>query len=276
VRGLRFELGEGSQTSSAAIEATARLLTQLNQEVAEFSAFPDIVELEERHFTEHGLTVPIQFKDLSKQYKFYWIYFPITLFAAPNMPFHKLECAVEFNPGTTDAHLRPRAHLILPDRKFQQLLELKDSIELQIDEDFEFSADTGALDVQVGQVKAKAKAGVEAKAAGKFGLMVGPFTYCLKKALIEHSPIGAEKVFWRLSDTTLFHEDEPTLIVVLQVPRTVKRIEVAAAMQAYHQFNLAAAGLAEALSYFRKRLATFFRKGAPIADRKVWDITSSL
>jgi hypothetical protein len=276
VQALRSELGPESQVFDIASNAATHLLAQLNEEVAEFSAYPEVVELKEKHFTERGLAVPVQFRELGQRYKFYWIHFPITLFPGSNMPFHKLECGVEFNPGTVEGHLRPRAHLILPDRKFQQLLEFNDSLELRIGEDFEFAVNTGSIDVQLNQAEAKAKAGVEAKATGKLGFMVGPFTYRLKKALVEHSPAGAEKVFWRLSDTVLFHEDEPTLIVVLQVPKPIGRVEIAAAMQAYHQFNFGAAGLAEAIQYFGKRLATFFRKGAPTADRKVWDITSSL
>lgn len=266
----------GAKMADPAAVAASNLLQQLNEETAEFSSYPDVIELREEHFKDHGLSVPPRFKELGKHSRFYWLRFPITLAPLENRPFHKLECGVEFNPGVGDGHLRPRALMILPDRKFKQLLEVDDSLELRIGENFEFEADTGSLAAPLAVGGAKARAGVEAKAAAKLGFIAGPFKYTIKRAELEHSPTGSEKVFWRISDTTLLHEDEPTLIVVLQVPREVREVKIAAAMQAYHSFNTWAASLSDVIDYFGERLATFFRRGAPIRDTKVWDITHSL
>lgn len=87
---------------------------------------------------------------------------------------------------------------------------------------------------------------------------------------------GTEKVFWRMSEERFFQEDDPTFIVVMQVPREVKEVKIAAAMQAYHSFNLWAADLSAVMGYLRERVATFFSKGAPIRDTKVWDLTPKL
>ena len=296
VRGLKSALGPGAPTGDAATEAAANLLAQLNQEVVEFSAFPDVLPLKEEHFSQHGMTVPIRFQDLSRDFNFYWMYFPLTLSPLENFPFAKLELAVEFNPGVAAGHLRPRAHMILPDKKFKKLLELSDSLEVGIGEDFEFKATTGQWQVGAsavsGAIAAVAAAAggiggqpgpggtgvgtVEAKLAGKLGLMVGPFKYTLKKALIEHSPVGTEKVFWRVASAEFFQENDPTFIVVLQVPKSVKEVQIAAALQAYHQANLGAMGLTQAINYLRTQLANFFRAGAPACDTQVWDISARL
>ena len=108
------------------------------------------------------------------------------------------------------------------------------------------------------------------------GLILGPSTYSLKKAQLDHSPTGSEKVFWRLSEADFIQKDDPSFIAILQMPKTVDRLEISAALQAYHSFSLTAASLAEAIQYFRQQLASFFRKGAPLRDTKVWDVTSSL
>jgi hypothetical protein len=266
---LYSNLGPGEATrdaaAEAATEAAARLLTQLNQEVAQFSEFPEVLQLKEEHFTQHGLEVPQRFHELGEHYRFYWLYFPITLFPLENFPFAKIELAVEFNPGVAEGHLRPRAHMILPDKKFEQLLEFSNSLEVGIGEDFEFKATSGAIG-----------ADVEARLAGKLGLVAGPFKYTLKKALIEHSAVGAEKVFWRVVGAEFFQENDLTFIVVLQVPRSIENVSIAAALQAYHQANIGAMGLTQFIRFLRTQLANFFRVGSPVRDTQVWDITSRL
>ena len=86
----------GAKTGAAdpTVEAASHLLTQLEQTVAEFSAFPQVLRLAEKHFSDHGLPVPRRFQDLSKQYRFYWLQFPLTLKPLDNSLFVKLKCAV--------------------------------------------------------------------------------------------------------------------------------------------------------------------------------------
>ncbi len=276
VKGLGSELSGETQGPDSAVEAASRLLADLNQEIAEFSSFPDVIELNEERFTEPGLPVPPHFKALSERARFYWLRFPITLYPLEKMPFTKLECAVEFNPGVSQGHLRPRAHMIFPDKRFKKLFEVTNSVEFGIGANFELEAASGKMNVQAGLAQAQAEAGAEAKVGGKTGFILGPLTCAIKKAQLDHSPIGSERVFWRLSDADFIREDDPSFVVVLQVPKEVTQLKIAAALQAYHSFSFPAAGLVEAIRYFGERLATFFRKGAPIPDTQTWDITSRL
>lgn len=276
VRALKTNLGSTTSPSDSPEDPALSLLAQLGQETAEFGAYPQVVRMREKNFTEAGMNVPHQFRELSKTNKFYWLHFPINLFPLQNLPFYKLECGVEFNREVVHGHLRPRAQLILPDRKFLEILRLEDSVELRIGEDFEFTADSGSLEGQVGMAKAKGKAAVDVKAAGKLGLVAGPFTYRLKRAQIERSEVNNEKVRWRVAGAEFFQEEYPAFIVVLQVPKAVIEVKIEAALQAYHKPNLASMGLGEVIKYFGSGLATFFRAGAPAKATKVWDITPSL
>ena len=273
IQALDAELG----ADAASMQASATdLFDHLNKGVARFSAFPDVIRLEEEHFTKHGLPVPLRFQELNRQNQFFWLRFPITLFAPEDMPFNKLECAVEFNPGVADGYLRPRAQMILPDRKFKQYFEANTGFELRINENFEFESGSPKLDLSAGDAHVKGQAAADAKAAGKLGFVAGPFTYRLKKATVDHSPVGTEKVLWRLTGAEFFQEDDPTLIVVLQVPRAVKDVKIAAALQAYHQFNPWTSALGKAFRYLTKRDADFFSKGAPLRDPATWDITPAI
>jgi hypothetical protein len=276
VQGLKSQLGPTVTSRDVTMDAAANLLEQLNREVAQFGAYPDVLPLEEKNFTDHGWPVPPRFQDLRKQHKFYWLHFPLTIATLRNMPFVRLECAVEFNPGVADGSLRPRAYMIFPDRKFQQLLQVTDNLQLGINENFELEAETGKVEAGVGSAKAKGEAGVGGQAKGGLDLAVGPFTYTWKKAKVEHSPAGTEKVFWRLDGAEFFQEDAPNFIVVLQVPNAVNQVQIAAALQAYHQPNIGAMGPGEFLNYFTQRLRNFFKQGAPVPDKQVWDISSRL
>ena len=87
VKALFSELSGETQTSDSTVKAAAQLLSELNKEVVKFSAYPDVLELNEKCFTATGLPIPPHFKALSKQSKFYWLRFPVTLFPLENMPF---------------------------------------------------------------------------------------------------------------------------------------------------------------------------------------------
>lgn len=277
VGALRSELSDTVPGApDAAEEAALRLLEEIDQAVARFSAYPDVIALEEKHFTAHGLTVPPRFRDLRRQARFYWLRFPVVLKPAAGTAFSKLQCAVEFNPGVLEGHLRPRAALILPDRKFQQALQFGGGLDVRIGESFEFEVDTGKLEAGGGGASATGQGKADVKLAGQLGLVAGPFTYTLKKAVIDHTAPGAEKVFWTLTGTEFIQGDDPTFVVVLQVPDGVEEVKIAAALQAYHGFDLGGGTLGEALRYLRQRVAAFFRAGAPTRDPKVWDITPNL
>ncbi len=265
---LGNELGPDTQTQESAKNAFDQLVEELKGSVAQFGESPEVLELEERHFTDHGLLVPVRFKDLAVNHRFYWIRLPFTFWTQDNLPFVKLECGLEFNPQTPVVGGRPLAQMILPDKKFAQQLEVTGSLNLQIGQNFEFEATSGKIEGSLGSGKASLQAGVEAKEAGKLGIMAGPFMYKMKKALIDHSPPGTEKVFWRLSGAQFFQEDVPTLIVVAKVPRDLPEVQMVAVLQAYHRPNL----LAQFFAFFSKRLASFFEKGAPLLHEKEWFI----
>lgn len=310
-RGLRDQMGAEAVAADPAAQAAARLLEDLNGEVARFGAYPDVLELKEEHFTAHGLAVPRRFTDLSQDFRFYWVRIPMTLKPADNRPFVKLQCAVEFNPGVAAGHLRPRAQMILPDKKFKDLMTANTELVLSIGEDFEFHAVGEAQaslvnpsgGAPIGVIKGPAepkkdgagdgsksnpqvpagptigaggKAKVDVKAAAKAGLVVGPFSYRVRRALLDHSPPGTETVFWSLSDAEFLQGDDLDLVVVLQVPRGVEQVKIAAALQAYHGHNFLAVDLGEVINYVRQRIQEFFRKGAPVPDQAIWDITPSL
>jgi len=272
---LSDEPGAARRALSPGEEAALRLLEEFGKEVARFSAQPDILELEESHFDDHGMAIPPRFQDLRKQARFLWMRFPLVLKPADGTTFNKLQVGVEFNPGAEG--VRPRALMILPDRKFQKALEFGGGLDLRIGENFEFEVASPEGGKGGDGSPVRVEGGVDAKLAGQLGLAAGPFTYTFKKAVVDHTAPGAEQVFWTLSGTEFIRDDDPSFIVVLQVPNGIEKVEVAGALQAYHGFDIGGGTLGEALRFAAKRVVNFFRAGAPARDSRVWtDVTSVL
>ncbi|MFQ3535875.1 MAG: hypothetical protein SNJ58_08355 [Aggregatilineales bacterium] len=280
VIGLARELGEERVTRSmgevtrrmeSALTPAEQLLAELNQQRAFLSRRLDFLKLEEAHFAEQNLPVPELFKRLSERYNFYWLHLPVGYHARPNMPFVRVECAVEFNPTAADDQ-RPISALILPDRKFLTLLEANAEATVRLNQNFEFEAQMGELSLP--SLSGSAGAGAGAGVSGS--LSVGPFNYRLVRAQIEHSGEKTHKVFWRISGAEFFRERVPQFAVVLQVPRHISQLTVAAAVQAYANFNFAAAGLGEIIAYLGERLRNFLRAGAPVRDSNMYDLSAQL
>lgn len=266
----------GDESSPKKETPEGNLARALLGDVARFTGFPDVYKITDKDFLMKNLKVPVKFKELTEKYNFYWLYFPIALFPRQNWAFNRLELAIEFNPGASAAHSRPKAYEILPMKRFQTLLEVSDHLEVRLDENFEFSAKSGKLEAELLGAGGKLDAGVDVKAAAGMGVVAGPFVYSIRKAKIEHTPTGMESVFWRLDGPEFFQENDPPIVVIAQVPIETKEVKIAAAMQAYRHFNYLSAPLQDAIKELPKALRGFFKGGLPLRDEASWDITPRL
>ena len=261
--------GEAEKTRDAAQREGISLLEKLNQQVAQFGRVtPEHLELKEQHFSKHGLPVPLRFKDLSKSNRIFWVRLPITLKKSSDLGFKRLMCSVEFNPNELDPDRIPRSLMLLPHSKFQDLIDTTAEVKLIIGENFDFEAQMPETTQQAGPANLQFGAGVDIEQAAKMGFIAGPFGYKLRKAKIEHSSVGTEEAHWTITGEEFFQEDDPMLVVVLQVPRSVPSIELRAAMQAYSTIRFDDS----VLKYMRSKVVEFFTKGAPIPDEAVWSI----
>lgn len=252
------------------------LARALLEDAAEFSDFPVVYQITDKDFLSKGLTVPIRFEQLMQSYNFYWLYFPILLFPQRNWGFNRLEVAIELSPDVGLPHMRPKAYQILPEQQFQKLLELGDHLEVTIDEGGNFKAKVLTPELKAKYLEGELGGYVDVKAAAGLGLAVGPFVYQLKKAKIQHTPVGMEKVFWRLDGKEFFQENSPALVVVAQIPKESDEVRIRAAMQAYRNFSFGAAGLQQAVGELGRVLREYFKGGVPLRDEKEWDITPRL
>jgi hypothetical protein len=266
----------GGDVQKAGDSPLAALVKELQGDAAEFAKSPVVQKITEERFASSNLQIGDRFKELTKQHDLYCVDFPVYLHAKRGWGFKRLEAIVEFNPENSDAMTRPKAIRILPDKQFQTQLQAGTRLEFGLDENLDFSAKSGAMEARAGSAQVSASAGAGAKASTGFKLLAGPFAYQVKKAKIDHSAVGLEKVFWRVDGAEFFQENDFPLVVVLQVPKGTKEVKVAAVMQASRTFSFFTADLQDAVGELGRKIRSFFEAGAPIQDQQLWDITAHL
>jgi hypothetical protein len=266
----------GDEVQKGIDSPLATLVKELQGDAAEFAKVPVVQKITEEKFASSNLKIGDRFKELTKNHNLYCVDFPVYLHAKPGWGFNKLEAIVEFNPQSSDPMTRPKAIRILPDKQFQTQLQAGTHLEFGLDENLDFSAQSGAMEARAGNAEVSASAGAGAKASAGFNILAGPFAYKVKKAKIDHTAVGLEKVFWRVDGAEFFQEDDFPLVVVLQVPKGTKEVKVAAAMQASRSFSFLSANLQDAVKELALRIRSFFEAGTPIKDQQLWDISARL
>jgi len=267
---LHGHLGPGMAARDTAKEGES--VRAFIDEEATLSVFPDLYRITDQDYLARGVAAPVKFEELTRNHKYYWLRIPIGLAPKRGWSFNMIEVRIEFKAGNGKPHLTPRAYQILPNKKFQSLLQAHQKLELSLDENFEFAAKTGDVKWPQGKVNI----GVEAVANAGAGVVLGPFTYELKRAQIDHNAVGMEWVFWRLDGAQFFQDDSPELIVIAQVPNEVTSVQLSAQLQAYRNFNFLTADLTQVIQQLPTSLRTFFTGGMPLRDERQWDLTPRL
>lgn len=272
---LRSHLGPSSHEVPKTPEGD--LVHEMMEDDARFAGFPRIYKITSNDFLAADTVVPARFKALSRSFNFYELRSPIYLHPAPHWAFDRLEMMLEMRANNTEPHQQPLAYQILPSKEFQDLLNVTGRIEVRFNENFQFSASTPTLAADVGYAKVSAEAGVSAQVKSGGSMVIGPFEYHLKKVRLDHSLVGTSKVWWRLDGAKFFEGEDLGLIVIIQVPKAVKGVEIAAAMLASRIFKFAPTNLFEAVQLLPRAIRAFFENGAPlVSPPTTWDISPYL
>ncbi len=68
----------GGNDGTVAASAEGDLLRALQEDEAKFADFPQVYRITDQDFLAKKLEAPITFKPLARDYRFYWVRFPIT------------------------------------------------------------------------------------------------------------------------------------------------------------------------------------------------------
>ena len=263
-------LGQNDETDA---QARGNELRALLGDKAEWGAQLEAHEITDADFLARQLAIPVLFKSLAKDFRFVWVRLPAYLVTKVNWGFSKLIVHIEFNPELGLAGGRPRAYQILPDRKFQTLLQAQDHLDIEVGIDSNFKLNQrAALPTEALGGQATASIGVEGVASGGFGAVVGPFSYRIVRAKIEHTDTGLENVQWKFMGQEFFQETLPTMVVIVQIPRQTSHLNITAKLAAYRYFNVGSAGLFQFLTQLPSAVYNFLVKdGAPLYSCRIFE-----
>jgi hypothetical protein len=256
--------------------AEGDLVREMMEDAASFEGFPRVYKITEKDFLVAKAVVPNRFKELSKSLNFYELRSPIYLHPAPQWAFNRLEMMLVLRANNMEPHVQPLTYQILPSKEFQNVVSIDGHIEVRLDEDFKFSASTPTFAADTDYAKVSAGAGISTQVDSGGGMVIGPFQYHLKKVRLDHSPVGTQKVWWRLDGTKFFEGEDLGLIVIIQVPKATKEIEITAAMMASRAFKYAPTNLFQAIQQLPQAMRAFFENGTPLRSQTTWDISPCL
>jgi hypothetical protein len=241
------------------------LVRSMNEDVAEFAAFPVVYPITAADFVARDGAVPEGFRRLSERNRFYRIEFPVNLFPRSSWSFDRLEVRIEFNPDESGP-ARPRAFQVFPNRQIATLAGATYEIRLRLDSNLQFAVETPPVAAASADANATATAGLD--------IAIGPFDYRVKRMVVETSAPGLEKAFWRFDDANLLQQDCPHLIVITQVPDATATVNVACALQAYRNYNFLADRVRNTLKQLPRAIRMFFQNGAPLTAEATYDLSA--
>jgi hypothetical protein len=256
----------GDETPEVRAGPVGALVRGMNEDIAEFAAFPVVYPITAADFVARDGAVPEGFRQLSERNRFYRIEFPVNLFPRSAWSFDRLEVRIEFNPGEAGP-ARPKAFQVFPNRQIATLASSTYEVRLRLDSNLQFA-------VEAPPMAPVASAGATAAANAGLDIAIGPFDYRLTRMVVETSAPGLEKAFWRFDDARLLQQDCPHLIVITQVPDATVTVNVACALQAYRNYNFLADRVRNTLRELPKAIRAFFQNGAPLTDEATYDLSA--
>lgn len=264
---LRITMGTGDQS----IDELAEIALDLDTDEAELS-LPEVLPLDLSRLSNDA---PVRKSDLLRQWRFYWVAFPIHLWARRGRGFNRLEFKVTFNADEPE-QTRPRAHDAVPSQHYAQLAHAGGQVKLGVGAGLKFGVTIPPIDLSAVGVPVEAEANAHAGISLDTEAVLGPFDYSIRVPVIQRSNLDLDRVIWRLQGAPLVQENDPGLRVVLKVPADTEQLHMSAVLRAQRFVNTFDGTFLEALKNLTGKFRMFVNRGAAIGDRKQWDLTNRL
>jgi hypothetical protein len=273
---VRYSDDLGAERISKGIEyARSRaieLLQKLDEEQANFSPKLDVRHLTGRDFEELGIEPSRALKAKMRQNDFFQVGIPITLFPRSGWAFTRLECFVNFCSNSGKVRDCPTVHDIFPEDVWIEIFDFQDHLELGLDEDLTFRAQVANIEGKWKSLTGAAKAKLAMRTGAGAQLVVGPFSYQVRRAQVRTRGRGNISSFWRLDSKAHVDEEDVRLGVVLMVPKARSQpVDVKGELKAYHDFQFWSADLwKDWWHYFDDAIKNLFQGGVVVTDTMVW------
>ena len=211
-----------------------------------------LVRLTPELFESLGFTMSqITRLQMQSQYDFY--YLAISIFMRPRryMHFTFIELALDFGPKGAD---EPIIHSIFPESRWVTVISAGGSIQLSLDGNLEFNAESRATGVEEDVEHVPIK----------------EFNYNLNRAIILASGQGGSKCFWRIDDAGFFQEESVLFGVVIKIPKGTSVITLEGFVTAEAVYPTLLAPLPTTFKELKENYLSGFKKR--YESRKTWSL----
>jgi hypothetical protein len=269
VSSYKSPLGDRLESEASDIH-TKSLLTELQEETVHFAPQLPIDCLTAKFFADLYLNPPLDLEKLLEKWNFYLIKFPVHLYPkGEGWSFNQLECIVEFKSDQPSSKF-PVVYQIFPDTIWEEVLNVSFGLKIVLDESLKFRlAPSQATDKILRELAPAVKAEVGLATGGK--AILGPFDHRILKSKVYTSGCGDVKVRWNLKGEKQILQQDPSLSLVLQVPKAVSQVNAKGAMAAYRTFDFWNTPLPNVMQFLSDRTRNFMELGAPAIAEKSWD-----
>lgn len=247
-------------------------LNKLEQEQALFSPKLDVLGLTETDFAQRGLESSPNLKAKMQDNDFYEVGIPVTLFPKSGWAFTRLECSLEFCPNETDRNQLPIIYEIFPDDVWAEIFRFQDSLTVGLDQDFRFRTQVEDLKGKWQKLSSKAQGKLSLQGGGGANLVVGPFSYRIRRAEVIARGRLAPNCRWRLDGKQYVAQEDVLLKVILMVPKSRKQpVNAVGRLKADHDFQVWSADI-----FKDYRLEALWERSRVIETTQEWkDILAS-
>ena len=249
------------------------ILKKLQQETAKFSPKLDLRLITIKDFKERNIEPNHELKLKMKDNNFYEIKIPITLFPKSGWAFTRLECWLEFCPDEKNIHQRPIIYEIFPEDIWTEILRFQDNLSLGLNENLAFRTEIEKIEGQWEKLSSQAQGKVFVKAENKAHLVIGPFSYHLRRAEVMSRGRLDVECFWRLDGDKYVAQEDVLLRLVLKVPKNrEKPINAKGVLKAYHDFQIWTSDIfKDWIPQFSDILKSWLHQGAFISYEEKWE-----
>lgn len=273
VRYAEISMGiESSQNLTLRQNQTIDILEKLQKEQVKFSPKLDIYPITEESFKQRNVQPSNDLKAKMKNHNFYQVRIPITLFPKSGWAFTRLECWLEFCPEEENISERPVIHEIFPEDIWTEILRFQDNINLGLNENLVFKTEIDKIEGNWQKISNKALAKVAVKTENQANLVIGPFSYSLRRSEVMARGRFDVECFWRLDGSKYVAEEDVLLGLVLAVPKKRKKpVTAKGLLKTSHDFQIFTADIfKDWIPQFSEILKSWLNQGAFITYQEDW------
>lgn len=269
VHALSQHLGDGNVDK---VSASADMLKAIMEDAVILPPVPVIHKISDNEFLAKGFDLPVDIQQIAATNNFYWLQVPVGVFPKEDWAYSRIEVGIVMEPQAgMDI---PRAFRILPEKEFQELIKFDAGGEIGLDANFNFAGKTNDYHFNYKGNKLDLSAGAEAEAEFKNKLVFGPLSFKIRRVKMDHNGKNTHVVKWVVNDANTI-QDGFDLVVILQVPKTYKELNVYAEVRArksLYDFP----SLLDLMKFLTEKAKMILKTGCPTQDKKEWSLGAYL